>query len=136
MPVEEGLAKGERVVATALPVARSRQIMELSTLSRLGDREVLRTLPFGYVNMLLAARYQATTDYPSFDPLALFARDDEDTEEASAEEESTKIYGARVESEVRLKVSDFDFNPSGYERGVELDANAAEGLVRSVASRL
>ena len=134
--VEEGLAKGERVVATALPVARSRQIMELSTLSRLGDREVLRTLPFGYVNMLLAARYQATTDYPSFDPLALFARDDEDTEEASAEEESTKIYGARVESEVRLKVSDFDFNPSGYERGVELDANAAEGLVRSVASRL
>ncbi|TFF18666.1 M23 family metallopeptidase [Jiella endophytica] len=133
--VDGDLAKGERVVATALPVARSRQIMELSTLTRSGDREVLRTLPFGYVSMLLAARYQATTDYPSFDPLAIFTTED-DGEERATEAESTKIYGARVESEVRLKVSSFDFNPTSYERNVDLDATAAEGLVRSVASRL
>ncbi|NDW07006.1 M23 family metallopeptidase [Jiella pacifica] len=131
----EELAKGERVVATALPVARSRQIMELSTLTRKGDREVLRTLPFGYVNMLLAARYPATTDYPSFDPLKVYATD-EGGETATEEDEPAKIYGARVESEVRLKVSSFDFDPVAYQRNVELDAAAAENLVRSVAPRL
>ena len=134
-PDDSDLAKGERVVATALPVARSRQIMELSTLTRTGDREVLRTLPFGYVSMLLAARYPATTDYPSFDPLQIFTPD-ETVDDRDAEDESAKIYGARIESEVRLKVSNFDFNAASYERTVDLDANAAEGLVRSVASRL
>ncbi|WAP68975.1 hypothetical protein OH818_01135 [Jiella pelagia] len=114
----EELAKGERVVATALPVARSRQVMELSTLTRMGDREVLRTLPFGYVNMLLAARYPATTDYPSFDPLKIYATE-EDSETATTEDEPAQIYGARVESEVGLKVSDFEFDPAAYQRNVE-----------------
>ncbi|MCQ0988347.1 M23 family metallopeptidase [Jiella marina] len=127
-------AKGTRVVATAMPVARSRQIMELSTLAREGDREVIRTLPFGYVNMLLAARYQATAEYPRFDPLEIFATADEEGD--SDPDEPAQIYGARVESEVRLKVEPFDFEPANYERTVEIDANSAEGLVRSVASRL
>ncbi|MBO0663337.1 M23 family metallopeptidase [Jiella sp. MQZ9-1] len=129
---DDQLAKGQRVVATAMPVARSRQIMELSTLTRDGDREVLRTLPFGYVNMLLAARYQAPADYPRFDPLKIFGADDE----KDGADEPAKIYGNRVESEVSLKVSQFDFEPSTYERNVDLDAASAENLVRSVASRV
>ncbi|MBO0904985.1 M23 family metallopeptidase [Jiella sonneratiae] len=137
-PDDETIVKGERVVATALPVARSRQIMELSTLTRKGDREVLRTLPFGYVNMLLAARYPATADYPGFDPMTIYAGDEDGDADAAAAAagEPAKIYGARVESEVRLKVSAFDFSPASYERNVDLDAVSAENLVRSIAPGL
>ncbi|MBP0617962.1 M23 family metallopeptidase [Jiella mangrovi] len=134
---DDPIVKGERVVATALPVARSRQIMELSTLSRKGDREVLRTLPFGYVNMLLAARYPATTDYPPFDPMTIYAAGDTDDDKSdAAADEPARIYGARIESEVRLKVSSFAFDAKTYEQSIDLDANAAEGLVRSLSPRL
>ncbi|WP_370638452.1 M23 family metallopeptidase [Aurantimonas sp. VKM B-3413] len=143
------LAKGQRVVATAMPVARSRQVLELSTVTRDGDREVIRTLPFGYVNMLLAARYPANADYPRFDPLKIFARpsagetadesskDDDGAQAASAgAAEPAQIYGARVESEVRLKVGPFVFDSASYERTEPLDAAQAESLVRSVEPRL
>lgn len=127
--------KGERVVATAIPVARSRQIIELSTMSREGDREVIRTLPFGYVNMLLGARYQAGTDYPSFDPLKIFA-DAADGESGTDAAEPARIYGARVESEVQLKVQSFDYDEAAYERVDVLTTANAERLVRSVAPNL
>ncbi|MEC5291484.1 M23 family metallopeptidase [Aurantimonas sp. C2-5-R2] len=127
--------KGERVVATAIPVARSRQIIELSTMSKEGDREVIRTLPFGYVNMLLGARYQAGADYPSFDPLKIFA-DAADGESGTDAAEPAQIYGARVESEVQLKVQSFEYDEAAYERVDALTAANAEQLVRSVAPGL
>ena len=126
--------KGERVVATAIPVARSRQIIELSTMSKEGDREVIRTLPFGYVNMLLGARYQAGADYPSFDPLKIFA--DAAEGGAGVDAEPAQIYGARVESEVQLKVQSFEYDEAAYERVDALTAANAEQLVRSVAPGL
>ncbi|WP_327625923.1 M23 family metallopeptidase [Aurantimonas sp. A3-2-R12] len=126
--------KGERVVATAIPIARSRQIIELSTMSKEGDREVIRTLPFGYVNMLLGARYQAGADYPSFDPLKIFA--DAAEGGAGVDAEPAQIYGARVESEVQLKVQSFDYDEAAYERIDALTAANAEQLVRSVAPSL
>ncbi|MEF2548224.1 M23 family metallopeptidase [Aurantimonas sp. E1-2-R+4] len=126
--------KGERVVATAIPIARSRQIIELSTMSKEGDREVIRTLPFGYVNMLLGARYQAGADYPSFDPLKIFA--DAAEGGAGVDAEPAQIYGARVESEVQLKVQSFDYDEAAYERIDALTAANAEQLVRSVAPGL
>jgi len=126
--------KGERVVATAIPVARSRQIIELSTMSKEGDREVIRTLPFGYVNMLLGARYQAGADYPSFDPLKIFA--DAAEGGAGVDAEPAQIYGARVESEVQLKVQSFDYDEAAYERIDALTAANAEQLVRSVTPSL
>ncbi|MBB4005759.1 M23 family metallopeptidase [Aurantimonas endophytica] len=123
--------KGERVVATAIPIARSRQILELSTMTREGDREVIRTLPFGYVNMLLAARHQASTDYPSFDPLNMFG-DPADAEAASVEQQAAQIYGARVESELRLKVEPFAFDSASYQPGGEVGVAEAERAIRSV----
>jgi murein DD-endopeptidase MepM/ murein hydrolase activator NlpD len=129
----EASEKGERVVATALPIARSRQILELSTMTREGDREIIRTLPFGYVNMLLAARHQTNAEYPSFDPLAIFG----DAEGAEpGEPQAAQIYGARVESEVRLKVEPFPFDADDYEESVEIGTAEAERAIRSVGPAL
>ncbi|MEX6506836.1 M23 family metallopeptidase [Jiella sp. M17.18] len=131
--------KGQRVVATALPVARSRQVVELSTMTRDGDREMIRTLPFGYVNMLLAARYPTNVEYPAFDPMTIFGNpksdgDDKDSDAGSSE--PAQIYGARVESEVQLKVEPFAFDPSSYDKSVPLDTAQAESLVRTVIPQL
>ena len=56
--------KGERVFATAIAAMKSRQTLELSTMTREGDREVIRTLPFAYVNMQLAARHSTRSTIP------------------------------------------------------------------------
>ncbi|MEF2552487.1 M23 family metallopeptidase [Aurantimonas sp. A2-1-M11] len=136
-PSDDFNAKGERVVATALPVARSRQVVELSTMTREGDREVIRTLPFGYVNMLLGARHQTSVDYPAFDPLNIFA-DPETDEEGSADDETqaAQLYGARVEAEVRLKVEPFAFDSASYESDTAIAASEVERLVRQVSPSL
>ena len=128
--------KGERVVATAIPAARSRQIVELSTMTRQGDREVIRTLPFGYVNMLLGARHQAGIDYPDFDPLKIFA-DPNAADPVDGERlQASQLYGARVESEVRLRVEPFSYTPARYEKNTDLSTHDAEQLVGSLIPKL
>lgn len=135
-PSEDMNAKGERVVATAIPAARSRQIVELSTMTREGDREVIRTLPFGYVNMLLGARHQAGIDYPHFDPLKIFA-DPNASDGAEGESvQTSQLYGARVESEIRLRVDPFSFTPSRYEKDTDLSTRDAERVVGSLIPKL
>ena len=128
--------KGERVVATAIPAARSRQIVELSTMTRKGDREVIRTLPFGYVNMLLGARHQAGIDYPDFDPLKIFADPNASTSVDGESLQGSQLYGARVESEVRLRVDPFSFTPARYEKNTDLSARDAERVVGSLIPKL
>ena len=56
--------------------AKDRRRMELSTVSRVGDRDVIRTMPFVQIKMALAAGHNTTRSYPSFDPLAVFADDE------------------------------------------------------------
>ncbi|KQT82146.1 M23 family metallopeptidase [Aurantimonas sp. Leaf443] len=128
--------KGQRVFATAIPVARAKQILELSTLTREGDREVIRTLPFGYVTMRLAARHQAGSDYPSFDPLKVFADDSDGGTDEVEPARTAQIYGARTESEVRLKVAPFSFEAADYEPEDEESAAAAEKKLRAMASEI
>ena len=135
-PSEDLNEKGERVVATALPVARSRQVVELSTMTREGDREVIRTLPFGYVNMLLGARHQTSIDYPAFDPLNIFADPEAEEPETADDGQAAQLYGARVEAEVRLKVEPFAFDPDSYERVDDIGTSEAERLVRQVSPSL
>ena len=61
--------------------AKDRRRMELSTVSKVGDREVIRAMPFVQVKMALAAGHTTNRNYPAFDPLSVFA---EDGEESSA----------------------------------------------------
>lgn len=129
-------SKDSRVVATALPVARSRQIVELPTMVREGDREMITTRPFGFVNMLLAARYQGLQDYPDFDPLTIFAADKEAAEPTDADPSLAEFYSGRVEAEVSLRTAPFPFEPEAYEEEVRLDTAAAEALVRELLPRL
>ncbi|WAJ29685.1 M23 family metallopeptidase [Antarcticirhabdus aurantiaca] len=135
-------AKGGRVFATAVPMPRSRQRLEIPTLTRDGEQEVVRALPFAYVNMSLAARHQTTKDYPAFDAMRVFSDDDEtDIAEGDAEpnggdaDEPAQFYGAKVDANVTLTVEPFDFSRSFADVGA-VDAEEAERLVRQTSTML
>ena len=49
--------------------------MEVSMVTKVGDRDVIRTMPFVQIKMALAAGHKTTRSYPPFDPLAVFAED-------------------------------------------------------------
>ncbi|RFC61924.1 M23 family peptidase [Fulvimarina endophytica] len=131
--------RGGRVFATAVPLASSHQVVELSTLVREGDREVVSTRPFALVNMLLAARHPKTEDYPAFDPIAVLA-DTDGPSEAAVEDRlslaSTEIYGERIESDIRLELSDFPFDEAGYEDAPAITSEESERLVRQTLPSL
>ncbi len=127
-------AKAARVVAThATNRTRDRRRMEVSTVTREGDREVIRTLPFVEVRMPLAAAYSTSRDYPSFDPLEVFSEDGAATAQAPV---TGLIYGTKVESEVSLKTVDFPVETAAFDEKSSLSADEVEEVVRQTGAIL
>ncbi|TWG90264.1 murein DD-endopeptidase MepM/ murein hydrolase activator NlpD [Mesorhizobium sp. J18] len=108
-----------------------RKRMEVSTVMKSGDRDVVRTMPFVHVSMSLAAPHATTKDYPPFDPLAVFAEDG-----AVQTARTGLIYGAKVESEVSLRTSDFPFSSAMFEEKGGLSADEVERVVRNTGAIL
>lgn len=102
----------------ARPVDKA--ILEVSTVTHEGEREVVRRQPFAHVKMRLAANYKTQDHYPDFDPLAIFAADEK---EAPAAVRTGTIYGSDVESEVSLKTTAFPVsgNTRPYAGGMSFD---------------
>lgn len=126
-------AKSARVISPRM-VARAtdRRRMDVSTMMREGDRDVIRTLPFVQVKMALAAGHTTTRSYPDFDPLRVFA------DESGGEQTATtgQIYGAKVESEVSLRTLDFPFETAQFDETAELSADEVEQVVRTTGAVL
>lgn len=131
--LEASSEKGERVFATALPTIKSRQTLELSTMTREGDREVIRTLPFAYVSMQLAARHSTSIAYPAFDAMQVFAEGEEERPPTGGAD-GAQIYGGKTESEMSLKMGPFVFDD--LDTSGEIDDVQAEALVRGASPTL
>jgi hypothetical protein len=67
--------KGARIVKArairTLPSDRRR--MSVSTVTRVGDSDVIRTKPFEQVKIALAASHKTDKSYPPFNPLTIFS---------------------------------------------------------------
>lgn len=130
-------AKAARLVAPKIIArARDKRRMEVSTVSREGDREIVRMMPFVEVKMALAAGHKAPTDYPPFDPLAVFSAGGADTEAQTNIASTGTIYGAKVEGEVSLKTLDFPMDSAPFDEKSELSADEVEVVVRSTSALL
>lgn len=127
--------KGERVFATPIPIDRSRSTIEVSTLVKEGDRDVIRSLPFAYVSMLLGARHPTNADYPAFDAMDIFSEEN-DAQGADPLADTGQIYGAKVESGVQLAMEPFDFGSAKVDDLDDIGTKEAELLVRSAAPRI
>ena len=122
--------KADRVVPPrTIARAKDRRRMEVSTVQRTGDRDVIRTLPFVHVNMALAAGHATSRSYPAFDPLDVFAEDG--ATKADPAVSPGLIYGAKVESEVSLRTVNFEIAHAAFDEASELSADEVEQLVRS-----
>ncbi|MBO6717615.1 MAG: M23 family metallopeptidase [Rhizobiaceae bacterium] len=129
---DAALAKAPRVVQPrTISRARDRRRMEVSTIISTGDRNLVRTVPFEHVKMALAAGHATTRDYPSFDPLAVFAEDG-----AAQTANTGLIYGAKVESEVSLRTINFPIETAAFDEASELTADEVEQVVRTTGSIL
>jgi murein DD-endopeptidase MepM/ murein hydrolase activator NlpD len=113
--------------------AKDRRRMEVSMVTRVGDRDVVKTMPFVHVKMPLAAGHTTTRSYPPFDPLAVFA---EDGATQTASTMPGQIYGVKVESEMSLKTVDFPLKTAAFDEKSELSADEVEKVVRETGAIL
>lgn len=123
------------VVARSAPKARDRRRMEVSMMTKVGDRNVVRTMPFVQVRMDLAAGHATSRSYPPFNPLDVFSDDDAPAVAAAAEAPGV-IYGAKVESEVSLRSVDFPVATAAFDEKSALTADEIEEVVRETGLAL
>lgn len=126
--------RGSRIVSSNLaPRPTDRDIIDVSTIVKEGDREVIKKVPFSHVKIQLAGNYTTQETYPKFDPLAIFASGPAST--LSAQITST-IYGAEVGSEISLKSRPFPARALEFPTAGVLSADEVEETVRTNGSVL
>jgi murein DD-endopeptidase MepM/ murein hydrolase activator NlpD len=126
--------KGGRVVAPLINAKPAdRTIVEVSTMFREGDREIVRRRPFAHVKAPLAVDHAGQRNYPKFDPLAIFSSGETVTE---AGEDVGVIYGAEIDSEISLRTLDFPVDGSPLEFAGAMTVDEAEETVRNNGSIL
>ncbi|MEM1286387.1 MAG: M23 family metallopeptidase [Pseudomonadota bacterium] len=103
---EDGrIQKGDRLTRIAEPIA-NRQLIDVSTIHREGDMDVVRLQPFVRVIASLALEStDISAERPPFNPLNLYAGAD-NTISADA---AALIYDADVEGEIAVRTSPFPF---------------------------
>src|SRR5690606_24294450 len=132
--VKGGITKAGRLVAPRnLREGGDPRRLEVSTMTKVGDRDVVRTLPFIQVRMALGAGHTTTRSYPAFDPLQVFA---EDGAAPIASQSTGVIYGAKVESEVSLRTVDFPLETATFDETSALSATEVESVVRNIGAVL
>lgn len=110
----------------------TRRVIQISTVTRSEDRDIVRVRPFAHVHTNLAAPIAAdvTARLPDFNPLDIFSDGGEQPTEMAA---SDSIYGAEVDGEVEIKVEDFPLSGVRYDDEAVLDEAEVAQMVREAA---
>lgn len=124
---ETSITKGSRLVSTiSRQKSSDRRRFDLSTMQKVGEREVIRTRPFELVSMALAVDHPTNRKYPAFDAMAVFS----EGPAAPQPMDTGQIYGAKVESEVSLRVTDFPLKSAVFDASNDLTVDEVEKVVR------
>lgn len=133
-PGSSDVTKGARVAATTpIQKNRDRRRLDVSTMFKDGERDVIRTMPFELVHIALADVHNTNRRYPSFNPLDVFAEANQGTDPTP---KTGLIYGAKVESEVSLRTTDFPLTTAQYDPSDDLSVDDVEEVVRNTGSLL
>ncbi|MBZ9699910.1 MULTISPECIES: M23 family metallopeptidase [unclassified Mesorhizobium] len=133
------MAKTTRLVAPRqIAKAKDRRRMEVSMVTKVGDRDVIHTMPFVQIKMALAAGHTTNRPYPPFDPMQVFGDDGDDAsaQPATAAVAPGQIYGTKVESEMSLKTVDFPIETASFDEKSDLSADEVEKVVREAGTDL
>ncbi len=108
-------------------------IMMVSTVSRVGEKNVVKLRPFMNIKSNLATAPRPQEDYPRFNALNVFS-------ESSANEIVAKtndfMYGADVEGEVTLNVVDFPYDQAADSARPRQANTEIAQQIRSIAHNL
>ncbi|MGE0283935.1 MAG: M23 family metallopeptidase [Rhizobiaceae bacterium] len=113
--------------------AKDRRRIEVSTVSRVGDQDVVRAMPIMQVKMALAAGYKTSRSYPPYDPVLAVA---DDSASAPQPANAPQLYGTKAESDMMLKTVDFDVAKAAFDERSVLSADEVEEVVRNTAAIL
>ncbi|WP_157962004.1 M23 family metallopeptidase [Acuticoccus kandeliae] len=130
--------KGDRVLPAFSPVASSR-IIEVSTVVRQGDKNLIAKRPYQLVSASLVLDSGKLGDIPAFNPREL-----ERPAEAAAESVTDAIYDRAVDGEITVSVSALPLDGNvPIDRSLDLEEDEVERQLReeqygepSVASRV
>ena len=131
---DDAVRGGRLFAATLAAKPTDRAILDVSTVVKEGDKDVVRRQPFAHVKMALAANHATAEDYPPFNPLTVFSSDDKGVAPPLAR--TGTLYGADVDSEVSLKMLPFPLRQSPYPLGPSMSLDEVEENVRSNGSVL
>ncbi len=130
------VAKTTRLVAPRLITkAKNRRRMEVSMVTKVGDRDVIRTMPFVQIKMALAAGRTTNRPYPPFDPMQVFG-DVGAQQSVPVATSVSQIYGAKVGSEMSLRTVDFPIDTASFDEKSDLSADEVEKVVREAGTGL
>ncbi|OQM75446.1 M23 family metallopeptidase [Manganibacter manganicus] len=124
---------GRLVPLRQIAKAKDTRRMEVSMVTKVGDRDVIHTMPFVDIKMNLAAGHTTNRSYPPFDPMRIFSDDNADM---PAPAPAGQIYGAKVESEMSLKTVDFPIATAAFDEKSDLSASEVEKAVHEASSQL
>lgn len=118
--------KGDRIRVAEEPVS-TRRIIEVSTVTRMDDRDLIKTKPYALVTVsLIQDRDQVDPEIPAFDPRKLF----EETGEATTLVATDAIYGKQVDGEISVSVRDFPLAGAPIDPRARLSDDEVEVAVR------
>jgi len=126
------VSKGDRPLAVLALRPVKERIFQVPTVTKVGDSNVIRKRPFGFISAPLAVAVQRKVSYPRFDALSVFRASGIDVAKFS----SDAIYGADIESEVRIQQLPFDLSGAQYNESTEISFQEAEAIVRTVRGSL
>ncbi len=124
--------KGDRPVTIVALKPVNEKVLQVPTMTRVGDDTVIRKRPFAYASAPLAIALQKPADYPSFNPLTVFRSSNADVAVAS----SDVIYGADIENEVRVQQIPFPIDTGEFDNSIQISAKEAETNVREARTSL
>ena len=138
-PPEPTIAVGSGVLAKADRLPRlnervgTRQVLNLSTMTRIGDRDLVKVRPFVRVAAPLTLRKGETTaEIPPFNPLKVFA-DADILSGRGTTAKNPSFYDADVEGEITLRTRDLPTDTAGFDTEVVMAAVEVERIVSDQA---
>ncbi|WP_319532777.1 M23 family metallopeptidase [uncultured Cohaesibacter sp.] len=109
--------KGNRLSKTIRPVSHRREI-QVSTISSLGDENLISTRPFMLISASLETKKRENLSFPAFNAVRIFASASEKKQQDASFQDDV-LYSANVEGEMRLRaeplnlVSDYNLDAGG-----------------------
>ncbi len=109
------------------------RIMMVSTISSVGDTNVVKVRPFLNIRAPMALAPKPDVRYPNFNPLTIFS---ESGKLELIAKNSDVMYGADVEGEVVLNVVDFPYDEEVQQIGKLHRSTEVLHQIRTIANRL